>query len=82
MRRIIEDLSAMEGAASPDQLVEACLIATGCTNVSEETRSALVKHAATEGDLHFDSEAESEANASRITSMLQSVVSSIEYQFA
>ena len=82
VRRIIEDLSAMEGAVSPDQLVEACLIATGCTNVSEETRSAFVEHAASEGDLHFDSEAEAEANASRIASMLQSVVSSIEYQFA
>ena len=82
VKRVIEDLSAMGGAASPDQLVEACLIATGCTNVSAETRKAFVDHAASEGDLHLDSESEAEANASRIASMLQSVVSSIEYQFA
>jgi hypothetical protein len=50
--------------------------------VTEETRKAFIESAASEGDLLFDSEIETESSALRIASMLQSVVSSIEYQFA
>ena len=81
-RRIVDQLSANDGTASPAQLVEACITATGCSNVTEETRKAFIESAASEGDLLFDSEIETESSALRIASMLQSVVSSIEYQFA
>jgi uncharacterized protein (DUF1800 family) len=81
-RKIVESLSAAGGTASPTQLVEACVAATGCTNVTDETRTALVESATSGGDLSFDTEAETESSAARIASMLQSIVSSIEYQFA
>ena len=81
-RKIVESLSAADGTASPTQLVEACVAATGCTNVTDETRSALIDSATSGGDLSFDTEAATESSAARIASMLQSIVSSIEYQFA
>ena len=81
-RRIVDQLIAAGGTASPAQLVEACVSATGCSNVTDETRNALIDSATSEGDLSFDTEAETESSATRIASMLQSVVSSIEYQFA
>ena len=81
-RKIVDKLIAAAGTASPAQLVEACVAATGCSNVTDETRAAFIEAATMEGDLSFETEAETEASAARIASMLQSVVSSIEYQFA
>ncbi|MGZ0216572.1 MAG: DUF1800 domain-containing protein [Acidimicrobiales bacterium] len=81
-KKIVDYLSAEGGTASPNQLVEACVAATGCTNVTDETRSALIESAASEGVLSFDTETATKSSAARIASMLQSIVSSIEYQFA
>ena len=79
---IIDHLVAAGGSASPTQLVDACVTATGCSNVTDETRSALVEAATSEGELSFDTEADTEVSATRIAATLQSIVSSIEYQFA
>ncbi len=81
-RRIVDRLSAGGGTASPAELVDACVTATGCSNLTDDTRSALVDSASSEGDLRFGSESETESSALRIAVMLQSIVSSIEYQFA
>ena len=81
-RRIVDQLTSAGGTASPTRLVEACVTATGCSNVTDDTRRALIESATSWGNLHVDDELGTESSALRIASMLQAIVSSIEYQFA
>ncbi len=50
--------------------------------VSDETRAGLLEHASAQGDLLLGTEEQRKASAARVASMLQLIVSSLEYQFA
>ena len=81
VREIIDRLSAGESSLSPAELIDGCLDLVGPL-VSDETRSALLRHAESDGQLRFDTEAERENSSARIGDMLQLIVATREYQFA
>ena len=81
VREIIDRLSAGESSLSPAELIDGCLDLVGPL-VSAETRSALLRHAESDGQLRFDTEAERENSSARIGDMLQLIVATREYQFA
>ena len=81
VREIIDRLNAGEASLSPAELIDGCLDLVGPL-VSAETRSALLRHAESDGQLRFDTEAERENSSARIGDMLQLIVATREYQFA
>ena len=77
VRDIIERLRSA-GDMTPAQLVDNCLDQMGPLNVDEGTRKELVEQAANDGDLKWSA---SHAEA-RVTSMLQLIAATREFQFA
>jgi hypothetical protein len=77
IRALIERLRAM-GPLSPEALVDACLDLTGPVHLQWSTRQALVNHTSNDGTLVLDGSPESER---RVTSLLELIVSTREYQF-
>ena len=82
VRDIIERLGAGGATLSPEEFVDRCLDLAGPIEVGAETRSALLKHARSGGELGFGTDAEMQRSSDRIVRMLQLIVSSREYQFA
>ena len=82
IRDIVETLSSKYGSLSPDEFVDQCLDLVGPLDVGAETRAGLVRHAATGGELRFDTPAARELSAARTGRLLQVIVASREYQFA
>ena len=79
IQEIIGALDRNGGRLGPEEFVEGCLDQVGAVAVSEDTRSSLVRHAESEGDLRFD---DGDQASARVVRMLQLIVSSTEYQFA
>ena len=79
---IIDRLSSEGGSLSPEDFVDRCLDLAGPVAVGDETRRGLLKYAASEGDLGFNTETEREESAARVGHLLQLIVASIDYQFA
>ena len=82
IRNIVETLSSKYGSLSPDEFVDQCLDLVGPLDVGADTRAGLVRHAATGGELRFDTPAARELSAARTGRLLQVIVASREYQFA
>jgi len=80
VRAIMERLRAQGPTLSPERLVDACLDLMGPLTVAESTRTELIAHAATAGDVHFA--ADDATAVARIRDILQLIVSMREYQLA
>ena len=78
VQNIINRLKA-QGDMAPEVFVDACLDLMGPLEVGSEIRAELMAHAGADGDIRWSSEEES---ASRVTKMLQLVVSLRDYQYA
>ena len=82
IREIIDAIGVEGKALEPEDLVNRCLDQMASMAVGHETRAALIAHARSRPELRFGTEAEREESASRISRMLQLIVSSTEYQYA
>ena len=78
VRSIIDRLSSEGSTLSPERLVDGCLDMLGGYELAEETRSKLVAHAESGGQLPTGTE---EFNR-RVGQTLQLIVATQEYQFA
>jgi Protein of unknown function (DUF1800) len=78
IRALINRLRAM-GPLEPEALVEACLDLIGPVSVQPGVRLALLNHAQQGGVLDLDGDPAAER---RVTSLLQLIVATREYQFA
>ncbi len=70
------------GGLSPQQLVEVCLDMMGPVEVDDATRSELIEHASTQGQVTWNGASANGASDSRVTEMLQLIASLRDYQFA
>jgi hypothetical protein len=75
--RILDDLPK-----SPGALVDSCLELSGPVEVSNDTRSALMKFARSIKDLESSSSEQYAESSKKIIRMLKLIVSTTEYQFA
>ena len=82
IQEIIRRLGDGVGPLSAEEMVDRCLDLVGLIDVSDETRRGLLRLARSQGDLRFDTEADSDEAARSVSRMLQLIVSSREYQFA
>ena len=78
VRSIIDRLSSEGPSMSPVRLVDGCLDMLGGYELAEETRSKLVAHAESGGELRIGTE----EFARRVGQTLQLIVATQEYQFA
>ena len=82
IRSLFGEMAADGSTMSAEQFVERCLDWVGSLTVSDDTRRELVQHAEAGGELRFDSEQARDESSARLVRMLQTIVSSVEYQFA
>ena len=84
MRALIDGVrdAADDGYVTPEALVDACLDLIGPMPVLDSTRQGLVDYASKWGDLTFDTDEAAEDSERKITTMLQLVVTTQEYQLA
>jgi uncharacterized protein (DUF1800 family) len=83
VRAIIDRLAAGDhGTLSPEQLVDRCLDLMGMLSVQDETHSALVEFAASEGDLHLQGHQPGDPSEQRVGNMLRMIASTREFQLA
>ena len=54
----------------------------GPVELSDQTKTALIRHAEEAGEITFDTEADREAASARVARILQLIVATKEYQFA
>ncbi len=78
IQAIIVNLKA-RGDLSPEQLVEGCLDLMGPLEISDDSRTELVSHAAEDGPIQWGNNGNSDH---RVGEMLQLIVSLRDYQFA
>ena len=78
IRAIIGNLKA-RGDLSPEQLVDGCLDLMGPLEISDDSRTELVSHAAEDGPVDWGNNGNSDR---RVGAMLQLIVSLRDYQFA
>ena len=78
IKAIIQRLGVRGGNLTPEQLVDGCLENLGCYQMAQETRLQLIELAGSEGEIRTDSE----RFPGQVTTMLQSIVATIEYLFA
>ncbi len=83
VRRIIERLAAEnDGVLSPEALVDHCLDLLGPMVVSDDTRSALVRYAAHEGDLVLTEHQPEDESEQRVGDLLRLATATREFQLA
>jgi uncharacterized protein (DUF1800 family) len=82
IRSLIDQIAADGSVMSAEQFVDRCLDWLGPLTVSDDTRRELVQYADAGGELRFDSEHARNENSARLIRVLQTAVSSVEYQFA
>ena len=83
VRRIIERLAAEnDGVLSPEALVDHCLDLLGPMVVSDDTRSALVRYAAHEGDLVLTGHQPEDESEQRVGDLLRLATATREFQLA
>ena len=81
IRSFIDQMAADSSTLSAEQFVDSCLDWLGPLTVTDDTRRELIQHADAGGDLRFDSGQARDESSARLVRMLQTVVSSVEYQF-
>ena len=67
---------------SPEDVLDRCLEELGPVELSDQTKTALIRHAEEAGEITFDTEADREAASARVARILQLIVATKEYQFA
>ena len=82
VRAIIDRVRGGSETLSPDELVDRCLDLLGPMTVSDRTRGELVEQASAKGDVRFGSGDGNQEVADRVREVLQSIVSTREYQLA
>ena len=84
VRSIIDRLeaSADQGVLDPSDLADGCLDLLGPIQVSDETRSILVKYASRNGDLDLSDHQPGDEAEQRVGNMLRLVAATREYQLA
>ena len=82
VRAIVDRVRSRSKVMSPDELVDVCLDLLGPMDVSEQTRHELVSQASDRGEVRFGSEDGDEGTTRRVLEILQTIVSTREYQFA
>ena len=70
------------GRITPEDIVERCLEELGPVEPTDQTRTALIRHAEEAGEITFETEADREAVSARVARILQLIVATKEYQFA
>ena len=79
---IIERIRDRGDSISPESLVDACLDLMGPLTIDESTRQELIRHAATQAEIRFDSEEEYGSSSAKVGEILQLIVATREYQLA
>lgn len=82
VRKIIEALETQGESLSPSELVDRSAMLIGALHLDSETRRALIEDVSVDGDLSLSNLGGSANASDRIVSLLQSLVSCREYQFA
>ena len=82
IRSFIDQMAEEGSTLSAEEFVDRCLDWLGPLIVSDSTHSELVQYANAGGELRFDSEQARSENSARLVRILQTAVSSVEYQFA
>lgn len=82
IQAIIARLGQSRDALSPEEFVNMCLEMAGPLDVEGETREGLLEYAMSGGALRFGTDEQKKESATRVTRMLQLIVSSLDYQFA
>ena len=80
VRAIINRITAMGDALSPERLVDTCLDLIGPVQVSEGTRQELLGQAAAGGGVRFASESETLRAVETVKRILQLIVATREFQ--
>jgi uncharacterized protein (DUF1800 family) len=78
IKAIIQRLGGSGGTLTPERLLDGCLENLGSYQMAQATRTQLIELAGSEGEIRTDSE----RFPSQVTTMLQSIVATIEYLFA
>ena len=81
VKSMIDRLMAQSDLLSADQLVDGCLDLLGPMTVADETRTELVNHVATSGQLRHGSESERTDFTHRAAEMFQMIATTSEFQF-
>jgi hypothetical protein len=81
VKSIIGRLMGGSDAVRPEDFVDGCLDLTGPLTVAEETRSELVAHVQSGGELRHGSESERQNFSQRTGEMLQFIATTSEFQF-
>ena len=81
IKNIIQKLGAEGTPVSPNEFLERCLDLAGPVVLGQDTREGLVAYAESGGDLVFDTPDQKNESETRISRMLQLIVSTREYQF-
>ena len=81
VKSMIDRLMAQSDLLSADQLVDGCLDLLGPMTVADETRTELVNHVATSGQLRHGSESERTDFTHRAGEMFQMIATTSEFQF-
>jgi hypothetical protein len=68
--------------SKPEDVVDACLDVMGPLTIPDESRAELLDHARNLGDFDWDDERPGQGGETKLTEILQLVVSLREYQFA
>ena len=79
---IVDRIKAQGSEQAPEGVVDACLELIGPISVSEVTRQELDAQARAFGEIRFGSEEEVRSSAEKITTILQLIVATREYQLA
>ena len=82
VRNIIHRLRDAQSVYGPEELVDACLTFSGVLEVSDATHHELTAFAASQGELTFEGQFESNCAQQRVADLLQLIVSTREYQMA
>jgi hypothetical protein len=82
VKLIVDRLSADASTMATEAFVDGCLDLIGPVEVNAKTRTALIEHAASGGELRRSTEEERGRFARRVGEMLQLIVATAEYQYA
>ena len=82
VKLIVDRLSADASTMTTEGFVDGCLDLIGPIEVNAKTRTALIEHAASGGELRRSTEEERGRFARRVGEMLQLIVATAEYQYA
>ena len=82
VRSIVDRVRTQGPRISPAQLVDTCVDLMGPLSLGDSAMQELLDHAASGGDITFESESENGSSEDRIKEILQLIVATSEYQLA